>query len=281
MLEVRTPHKDKQWILQTADAIDFFLQVGAGIAAYILTATIANLRLQTQFPYQNFTELPNGDLLVVQDTTNGPPVFPGYLLASMCMITAIQHFISFFTIKQQWPALLRGFNWIIWPEYAITSAMMTLAITWLLGNLDFSASIALSLCLTVTNLIGFQIEWDIYKNGTPAAWGWEAVRRVWFPFAISSLSTLAVWGSLWTYFIVSNSLSVSVAPWWVWFAFLGTFFQFNNFAVNFAIHRVMQGRDAKFFRKYPWLFALNYRILSITSKLNLTVFFFLGTINRT
>lgn len=268
-------------LFRIVDGIDALLQIGTGAAAIALTATVANYKIPTIWTFQQFTALPDNKLSVAPGAVPGPSIYPGYALAVMCFITALQHIISFATIKKQWPALHLGFNWVIWPEYAVSAALMTWVWALLLGVPGFIQGIVYASSQTVTNLTGMYIEWDIYKNGpVHNLWSLEGFRRYWLPNGIATLATLMVWMDFWFHIGFSAGNSPSPTPWWIWTSFVGNFFSFMSFAFIFMGQRFAESRGGPWYAKWYWIFALSYRLNSVFVKLFMTWFLFGGTINR-
>lgn len=201
------------FVFQAVDAVCALLQILSGAALIAITATVANYSIKTYFPYQKYIELPDDKIAILPGSVDGPSIYPGYALAVMCFITAAQHIVSIFTIHRQWPALRKGFNWVIWPEYAISAALMTWVWALVLGVPGLIQGIVYASSQTVTNLIGLHIEWDIYKNGHPKPMTLECFRRVWLPYAIASLATLVVWGDFWFHIGFSAGHSSTGPPW--------------------------------------------------------------------
>lgn len=274
------PSKNVRIAFAVTDGAAGLLHLTSGIAMLALSLTIADVKLQTYFPFQSFTEV--GDAVAVEwKLREGPGVWPGVALGIMELITAFQHFASIALINIQWKGIMRGFNWLIWPEYALTSAIMLVVIGWLLGVLTYGNSLLLGGFMFLTNMIGFAIEWNIYSDGHPKPLTVKCLRVVWFPFLLGSVATLLPWVNLWVYFGLSYAEAEENPPWWVTAGFLSTFVTFISFAVNFVLQRISQGFNTGCNKKYPWIFRYVYIILSLVSKLSLAWFFMGGVLSRT
>ena len=151
----------------------------------------------------------------------------------------------------------------------------------ILGVPGFIQGIVYASSQTVTNLIGLYIEWDIYKNGTlTSLWNLEALRRLWLPYGVATLATLAVWTDFWFHIGFSVGNSTEGPPWWIWVSFVSNFFSFLSFAFIFAGQRYSETYRKTWYAKWWWIYPLSYRLNSVFVKLNMTWFLFGGTINR-
>lgn len=273
------PSKNLRILFGLTDGAAAFLHAASGIVMLALSLTIAEVRLSTYMPFQSFAEVGDG-VAVEWKLLEGPHVWPGVALGVMELITAFQHLLSIALLSFQWKGIMRGFNWLIWPEYAITSGIMLMVIGWLLGVLTYGNSIMLAVFMFLTNMIGFVIEWNIYADGHPKPMTVRCLRVVWFPFALGTIATLAPWVNLWIYFGLSYSKAEENPPFWVTAGFISTFITFISFAVNFILQRISQGFNTGCNKKYPWVFRYAYIILSLVSKLSLAWFFMGGVLSR-
>lgn len=253
-------------VLSIIDIVGTVALGGSAIALFALTALVRPVWLPTFIPYNEFAVI-DDQLAVQYRLAVGPHVYPGHALAVICLIGAIQHLISLLTARHQWDGIRKGFNWMVWPEFAITSALSVMVLCWVLGTLTFFEFLTYGVSTLIACVICFFIEADGYFNGPRTSGSIQMVVNVWGPTVIAMILALVPWIPFVVQFAFSVNRSISNVPWWVIVSSFGTFALFAGVAATFFLQRLVLSDSSWPCAKKPALFRIAYAGLGILSKL--------------
>lgn len=150
---------------------------------------------------------------------------------------------------------------------------------------------------------------DISLNALLEVYGYENIKEKptahslktnYFPFVLGCLPFILTWVIVFSYFFTALTKNASNVPWWVWTIDIGLFITFSQFAVIMLIHYIQKDNLINEANKHqlkgkhilPWgktwstYFAdrtnqeVIYQLLSLTSKLFLPWFLWIGLFTR-
>ncbi len=179
------------------------------------------------------------------------------LVASFLLISAGAHALISFPKKINTMYnndLKKGINKLRWFEYALSSSVMIVLISYLFGIWDIASLILIFLVNASMNLFGLVMEQlnSERKAGTKVNWG---------PFIWGSVAGLAPWIAIVLYMTGATAEATAQTPWFVW-AIVGTYFvAFNSFPINMILQYVGKGK----FKNYLYG-ERGYIILSLVAK---------------
>ncbi len=252
-------------VLAVVDICGLVVLTGSAIALWVLTALVRPVHLPTYLPYHEFAVV--DDLTAVQyRLALGPSVYPGHALGVICFIGAIQHLLSLLFGKHQWDGITRGFNWMIWPEFALTMALSIMVLSWILGTLSFFEFMTYSVCPLLACIIAFLVEADSYFSGARKVNTVQMVVNVWGPSVVAMVLTLMPWIPFFVQFAFDVDRSISTVPWWVIVSTFITFALFQIIGIMFILQRIVLSDDKWPCGKRPGIFRVGYAIFGIVFK---------------
>jgi hypothetical protein len=241
----------------------------SAIALFVLTAFLRPVWLPTFVPYNEFAVI-DDQLAVQYRLAVGPHVYVGHALAVICLIGAIQHLISLLTGMHQWDGVRKGFNWMVWPEFAVTTALSIMVLGWILGTNTFFEFITYGVCILIACIICFMVEADGYFNGPRTVGTIQMIVNVWGPTVTAMVLSLAPWVPFFVQFAFSVHRSLSDVPWWVIASTFGTCVFFQLIGITFILQRIVLSDSKWPCAKEPAVFRIAYGILGIVWKLALS-----------
>lgn len=265
-----------QRIVYITNAVAFVGQAGTAIALLVLILT-GRLSLQIPLVQESQQYFDDGSVVPISFDLGG--LNPTWLLVAMCALTAANHalilvpplFRVYYNLGRQ------GLHLFSWIEYSLTATLMLLVLLLLSGVRQLALAIAVASMIGFVNLLGGLV---------PQAIDWYTERVlprplvIWLPFAITTLLSLVPWAVILPYFWVGVVQSDAAVPIWLWFSFIGTFFNFNAFGFVFAGEYLSENSKWRWLRRNRWVWLFSYASLSLFSKLYLTWFFAGGILVR-
>lgn len=159
------------------------------------------------------------------------------LVASFLLISAIAHALISFPKKindMYNRDLEKGINKLRWFEYALSSSVMIVLISYLFGIWDIASLILIFIVNASMNLFGLVME---QLNS-----GKEKKNVDWGPFVWGSIAGLAPWIAIIFYMTGATPEATEQTPWFVW-AIVGTYFvAFNSFPINMILQYLQKGK---------------------------------------
>ena len=263
-------------LVYLTNAVAFVGQLGTAIALLVLVLT-DKLALRVPLVQESQKFLEDGTILPLSFSIGA--LNPTWLLIAMCLITALNHGVILVPpmFRIYYRLGLRGFHPFSWIEYSLTSSLMLLVLLLLSGISQLALAIAVASMIGFVNLLGGLVPqaFDYYTERAHPAWF-----VIWLPFSFATLLSLVPWAVILPYFWVGVANSEAAVPIWLWFSFIGTFFNFNAFGFVFAGQYIAERSRWKILRRNPSVWMLSYASLSLFSKLYLTWFFASGILVR-
>jgi hypothetical protein len=159
------------------------------------------------------------------------------LVASFLLISAGAHALVSFPKKLNKiynEDLSKGINKFRWFEYALSSSVMIVLISYLFGIWDIASLIVIFIVNASMNLFGLVME---QLNS-----GKEKKNVDWGPFIWGSIAGIAPWIAIILYMSGQSPDATAQVPWFVW-AIVGTYFiAFNSFPVNMVYQYLGKGK---------------------------------------
>jgi hypothetical protein len=147
--------------------------------------------------------------------------------------------------------LSKGINRLRWYEYALSSSVMIVLISYLFGIWDIATLAVIFIVNASMNLFGLVME-QLNSNKEKVDWG---------PFVWGTVAGLAPWIAIILYMTGATAEATAQTPWFVW-AIVGSYFVFFN---TFPINMVLQ-----YLKKGKWMNYLygerGYIVLSLVAK---------------
>jgi hypothetical protein len=235
-----------------------FLHLLQGILMIVLSndTTYPIFTNYLRFDLGTFSLVPNNQLLY--DLRFGPAV------AAFLLISAVAHFyLSTLGYKGYVKNLKKGMNPIRFYEYALSSSLMIVLISMLVGIWDLGTLILMFGINAMMNLFGIMME---LHNQTTRKTDWTA-------FIYGSIAGIFPWIVIVLYFVGSITSSGAEPPAFV-YAIIPTIFVFFNI---FAVNMVLQYKQVGRWKDY--LFGERvYIVLSLVAKTVLAWQIFAGTL---
>ena len=260
-------------------AANAFAMLAQLLTVAALVVLIGVGRLSLRIPLDQRYIIFDEDMNTTKDTAEFANLTIAWVLFAMCTLTAISHGLTILPgIFDTYYSLgVAGFNAFVWVEYSLTSTLMTLVLLMLTGVTELSSALPLAAFLGFTNLLGGLVpEYAQYSSTLRK----PTFHTTWLPFVISGPMSLMPWITILAYFWVSVVVSDAAVPLWLWFSFIGTFFQFNSFGFVFLAQRITETNGAKWVKRMPYVWMIAYAGLSLSSKMFLTWFFIGGVLTR-
>jgi hypothetical protein len=159
------------------------------------------------------------------------------LVASFLLISAGAHALISFPKKlnaMYTADLEKGINKLRWFEYALSSSVMIVLISYLFGIWDIASLVLIFIVNASMNLFGLVMEQlnsgKVKKN---VDWG---------PFIWGTIAGLAPWIAIVFYMTGATAEATAQTPWFVW-AIVGTYFvAFNTFPINMIFQYIGKGK---------------------------------------
>lgn len=163
------------------------------------------------------------------------------LVASFLLISAIAHALISLPKKTNdiYNAdLEQGINRFRWFEYALSSSVMIVLISYLFGIYDIASLVLIFIVNASMNLFGLLMEQlNAGKQKENVNWG---------PFIWGTIAGLAPWIAIILYMTGATAEVTEQTPWFVW-AIVGTYFvAFNTFPINMILQYVGKGKFANY-----------------------------------
>ena len=235
-----------------------FLHLGQGMLMLIVSNDFS---LPVLTNYLQFDET-SMRLAPVSEQLTDLPLAP--LIALFLVLSSIAHFTLILPGVYSWyrERLKKGINYARWYEYAVSSSVMIVVISMLVGVYD------LSLLILMFFLNMMMIFWGLMMERHN-----QLTRRTdWLPFVIGCVAGALVWVVIALHLLGSGGGENGV-PAFVYWIFLSLFVFFNSFAVNMFLQykKVGKWRDYVFGEKV-------YILLSLLAKSALAWQVFAGTL---
>lgn len=159
------------------------------------------------------------------------------LVASFLLISALAHALISFPKKinaMYNSDLEKGINKLRWFEYALSSSVMIVLISYLFGIWDIASLVLIFIVNASMNLFGLVMEQlNSGKVKKDVDWG---------PFIWGTIAGLAPWFAIIFYMTGSTPEATEQTPWFVW-AIVGTYFvAFNSFPINMILQYLGKGK---------------------------------------
>ncbi len=177
------------------------------------------------------------------------------LVASFLLLSAIAHYlVSLTKLNKMYNSDLdKGMNRVRWFEYALSSSVMIVLISYLFGVYDIASLVLIFFINAAMNIFGLFME---EKNS-----GLNKENVNWSSFIYGSIFGLIPWVVIMLYMTGQSSEVLELTPWFVW-AIVGTYFvAFNTFPINMFLQYKGVGK----FKNYLYG-ERGYIILSLVAK---------------
>jgi hypothetical protein len=157
------------------------------------------------------------------------------LVASFLLISALAHAIISLPPKinkMYNEDLAHGINKLRWFEYALSSSIMIVLISYLFGIWDIATLSVIFIANAAMNLFGLVME-QLNSGKEKVDWG---------PFIWGTIAGLAPWIAIILYMTGASAEATAQTPWFVW-AIVGTYFvAFNTFPINMILQYLKTGK---------------------------------------
>lgn len=210
------------------------------ILGLVLT-DLGNFKLQIYQNYLTFVETAPGEgyLDFARTEIFTLPFF--VLVASFLLISALAHALISLPKKvndMYNRDLEKGINRLRWFEYALSSSVMIVLISYLFGIWDIASLVLIFMVNASMNLFGLLMEQlNSGKSKENINWG---------PFIWGTVAGLAPWIAIILYMTGATAEATAQTPWFVW-AIVGSYFiAFNTFPVNMVLQYLQKGKFANY-----------------------------------
>lgn len=157
------------------------------------------------------------------------------LVASFLLISALAHALISLPKKlndMYNRDLQNGINKLRWFEYALSSSVMIVLISYLFGIWDIASLAIIFIVNASMNLFGLVME-QLNSNKEKVNWG---------PFIWGTIAGLAPWIAIVLYMTGASAEATAQTPWFVW-AIVGSYFVFfNTFPINMVLQYLKTGK---------------------------------------
>lgn len=159
------------------------------------------------------------------------------LVASFLLISALAHGLISLPrkINEMYNKdLEKGINKLRWFEYALSSSVMIVLISYLFGIWDVASLTLIFIVNASMNLFGLVMEQlNSGKTKKDVDWG---------PFIWGTIAGLAPWIAIIFYMTGATAEATAQTPWFVW-AIVGSYFvAFNTFPINMVLQYLQKGK---------------------------------------
>lgn len=209
-----------------------------GVLMIILGLTLTQLgdfKLQIYQHYLVFVETgpDSGYLDFAREPIFTLPFF--VLVASFLLISALAH--ALISIPKSINAMYNtdlgnGINRLRWFEYALSSSVMIVLISYLFGIWDIASLILIFIVNAAMNLFGLVME-QLNSNKEKVSWG---------PFVWGTIAGLAPWIAIVLYMTGASAEATAQTPWFVWAIVASYFIFFNTFPINMILQYLKKGK---------------------------------------
>jgi uncharacterized membrane protein len=211
-----------------------------GVMMIILGLTVAQLGGFKLRIFQHYLEYvstgpDSGYLAFARNEIFTLPFF--VLVASFLLISAGAHALISFPKKLNAmynEDLSKGINKLRWFEYALSSSVMIVLISYLFGVWDIASLVLIFVVNASMNLFGLVME---QLNS-----GREKENVDWGPFIWGSIAGLAPWVAIILYLSGQSAEAAAQTPWFVWAIVITYFIAFNSFPVNMILQYLKKGK---------------------------------------
>ncbi|XMB73022.1 heliorhodopsin HeR [Mycoplasmatota bacterium WC30] len=159
------------------------------------------------------------------------------LVASFLLISAMAHALISIPKKLNTmynEDLSKGINRLRWFEYALSSSVMIVLISYLFGIWDIASLVLIFFVNAAMNLFGLVME-QLNSGKTKENINWG-------PFVWGTIAGLAPWIAIVFYMTGASPEATAQTPWFVW-AIVGTYFiAFNTFPINMLLQYFGKGK---------------------------------------
>lgn len=244
--------------LRVFNLVMFVLHAVQGLAVLLLTTDFA-LPVTSSFVQFNVVQQ---RLLPVLETRFELPI--GTMVAAFFFLSAIAHLAVSLPMFFEWYTrnLSRGINFARWIEYSLSSSVMIVVISMLVGIYD--GVLLLMIALINACMILFGLMMELHNQTTR--------RTNWTSFWFGTLAGLGPWIAV-AIFLTGAGSGTGEVPTFVYWIFVSIFVFFNLFAINMVLQYKKVG---------PWRNYLYgeraYIILSLVAKSLLAWQVFAGTL---
>jgi hypothetical protein len=202
----------------------------------LVLADLGNFKLRIFQHYLTFVETPTGGYLDFARTEIFTlPFF--VLVASFLLISALAHGLISIPKKINTmynEDLSKGINKLRWFEYALSSSVMIVLISYLFGIWDVASLSLIFIVNASMNLFGLVME-QLNSGKTKENINWG-------PFIWGTIAGLAPWIAIIFYMTGASPEATAQTPWFVW-AIVGSYFvAFNTFPVNMVLQYLQKGK---------------------------------------
>lgn len=232
------------------------------VQAAIILAISSNYALPISSSFLKYNQLTQHLDPVVQVVYN-LPIAP--MIALFLFISAADHLLLSTPRAFKWYVanLENHINYARWVEYAVSSSVMIVVISMLVGIYDIVSLIAIFAVNACMNLFGMLMEMYNQKR--------EKVN--WTPFIFGTLAGIVPWIGITIYLVGSGSTSSNSVPTFVYFIFISLAVFFFSFAFNMILQYRKVGRWKDYlYGEYIYI------VLSLVAKTALAWQVFAGTL---
>lgn len=203
----------------------------------LVLSDLGNFKLRIYQHYLTYVETAPGEgyLDFARSEIFTLPFF--VLVASFLLISALAHGLISLPKKINTMYnndLSKGINKLRWFEYALSSSVMIVLISYLFGIWDIASLSLIFIVNASMNLFGLVMEQlNSGKTKENVNWG---------PFIWGSIAGLAPWIAIIFYMTGASAEATAQTPWFVW-AIVGSYFvAFNTFPINMILQYLQKGK---------------------------------------
>lgn len=128
--------------------------------------------------------------------------------------------------------LENGINRLRWYEYALSSSVMIVLISYLFGIWDIASLVLIFIVNASMNLFGLVME-QLNSKSDKVNWG---------PFIWGTIAGLAPWIAILLYMTGASPEVTEQTPWFVWAIVISYFIFFNTFPINMILQYLKKGK---------------------------------------
>ncbi len=231
----------------------------------LVIADIGDFKLRIYQFFLKFVETQDGGYLAFDRTEIFTlPFF--VLVAIFLLLSAVAHFLISIPNKindMYNRDLEKGINKLRWFEYALSSSVMIVLISYLFGIWDIATLSVIFIVNASMNLFGLVME-QLNSGKDKVNWG---------PFIWGTFAGLAPWIAIFLYMTGATAEATAQTPWFVW-AIVGSYFvAFNSFPINMILQYLKKGKWSNYLYGER-----GYIVLSLVAKTVLAWLVFVGAL---
>lgn len=231
----------------------------------LLITNLGNFRMMITQSYLDFQTIDGvGTLVPASKDIFELPFF--VLVASFLLLSALAHALISIPKKlndMYNNDLQQGINKLRWFEYALSSSVMIVLISYLFGVRDIASLVLIFVVNATMNLFGLVME-QLNK-------GKDQEKVDWTPFIWGTIAGLTPWIVIFLYMTGAPAAVTEQTPWFVWAIVVSYFIAFNTFPINMILQYKKIGK----FKDYLYG-ERGYIILSLVAKTVLAWLVFAG-----